>query len=142
MLLVYRKRRAKAAKAPTPHEQIQRITQQRGMQGDLENLMVEIEQLSKRLSAQLDAKSLELERLVNDADKRLTQLQEAIQHPGFSHSAPTNQPQDAQTLPNTDDPLVQSVYRLADQGLGPAEIARQLNEHIGKIELIMALRKP
>ena len=38
------------------------------------------------------------------------------------------------------DPLAKSVYSFADQGLDPAAIAAKLNEHVGKIELILALR--
>ena len=39
-----------------------------------------------------------------------------------------------------DDPLARSVYQLADEGMEPTQIAQQLDEHIGKIELILALR--
>lgn len=35
----------------------------------------------------------------------------------------------------------ESVYALADAGSSSDEIARQLDEHIGKVELILALRE-
>jgi hypothetical protein len=38
------------------------------------------------------------------------------------------------------DPLTLQIYRLADVGLSAAEIARQLGQHTGKVELILALR--
>lgn len=38
------------------------------------------------------------------------------------------------------DPLSRRVYGLADEGLGPADIAKRLDEQIGKVELILALR--
>lgn len=37
-------------------------------------------------------------------------------------------------------PLASSVIELADEGLTPVEIAQQLDEQIGKVELILALR--
>ena len=38
-------------------------------------------------------------------------------------------------------PLCQSIYALADRGHEPADIARQLDEQIGKVELVLALRQ-
>lgn len=39
------------------------------------------------------------------------------------------------------DPLSASVYELADRGRSPVEIAQQLDEQVGKVELILALRQ-
>jgi len=38
------------------------------------------------------------------------------------------------------DPLTASVYELADRGLQSVAIAQNLDEHVGKVELILALR--
>jgi hypothetical protein len=40
-----------------------------------------------------------------------------------------------------DDPVARSIYRLADQGASAMDISRKLNEHLGKVELILALRQ-
>jgi len=40
----------------------------------------------------------------------------------------------------TPDPTTASVYQLADAGLSPVEIAQRMDEQIGKVELILALR--
>lgn len=52
----------------------------------------------------------------------------------LSHGAP--QPEPEVEL----DPLTRSVYALADDGRSSVEIARELDEQIGKVELILALR--
>lgn len=39
------------------------------------------------------------------------------------------------------DPLVRSVHELADEGLDAREIARRLDEQVGKVDLILALRE-
>jgi hypothetical protein len=38
------------------------------------------------------------------------------------------------------DPLTRQIYELADEGQTPVEIARRLDEQVGKVELILALR--
>jgi hypothetical protein len=39
------------------------------------------------------------------------------------------------------DPLTRQVYAMADAGRAPVLIARDLNEQVGKVELILALRR-
>ncbi|MCK4872158.1 MAG: hypothetical protein KAS72_05500 [Phycisphaerales bacterium] len=39
-----------------------------------------------------------------------------------------------------DDPLTRRVYQMADRGAEPVEIAQTLDEQVGKVELILALR--
>jgi hypothetical protein len=39
------------------------------------------------------------------------------------------------------DPLARAVFELADAGRTPVQIAGELNEHTGKVELILNLRK-
>ena len=43
-------------------------------------------------------------------------------------------------MPTEPDPLTRSVYKLADSGHDTVSIARELDEQIGKVELILALR--
>lgn len=157
-----RKRRHRAQhKHVTPREQLHRMKEERAVRGDLEQLMVEIEQLAKRMGAQLDAKSMRLERLLREADAKIATLErqqgEQVEGPGDSREpapppplAPSppsrDQAADTQTQAASDtatdeSELAVSVYRLADAGLTPLEIARQLNEHQGKIELVLALRQ-
>lgn len=54
---------------------------------------------------------------------------------GFFERSPNVVPASA-----ANDPLSRRVYGLADEGLAPTEIARKLDEQIGKVELILALR--
>lgn len=148
-----RKRRQTTHPVLTPTEQLERNKQLRGVRGDLETLMVEIEQFSKRLAAHLDAKTVGIEMLLKQADQRIAELKrlaknnghaEEVPAPAALDSKPSEQPvsvapQPANEIP--DDPLSRSVYQLADQGLAADAIARKLNEHVGKVELILALRR-
>jgi hypothetical protein len=168
LMMGIRKRRRRAGLTLSPREQVERLKQQGGMRHDLESLMVEIEQLAKRLGAQLDAKTVQLERLLDEADSRMAAIQTRLQAnrsnpPARDHAAVApatekadvtftsdparrpNQP-DAAASPSASDlaakdqALRQSIYDLTDQGRSPVQIAQQLDEHVGKVELILALR--
>lgn len=147
MRLANRKR--KTGNILSASEQLERNRQARGMQGDLEQLMVEIEQLARRFSSQLDAKTVHLEQLIAEADERIKKL-ESLE--GSATSAAKTDPTDAETAPpkvsappnepeQPDDPLTESIYQLADSGLDAHKIATELGEHVGKVELILALRQ-
>ncbi len=139
-----RKRRIEGPGHPTAREQLERYRQHDGVKHDLEGLMVDIEQLAKRLGAQLDAKALRLEKLIDDADLRISQLQtpsaQAAPLPGAPVAA-SSDVSSPSTNPHPADPLTADVYRLADEGLPPPAIAGRLDEHVGKVELILALRR-
>lgn len=141
LMMRLRKRHRQRALEPGPHEQVERVRQMRGMRGDLEELMVEIEQMTKRLGAQLDAKALHLERLLDEANQKISRIDnpagqddDRLESPADASSPPARQ----EIVP--DDPLARDVYQLADQGFESDDIARKLNEHVGKVELILALR--
>ena len=127
----------------TPHEERERARQVRGMRGDLEQLMVEVEQLAKRFANQLDAKALQMEKLLADADERISRLQQLGQPEpeAAGSSAPPVADRPPTAAPPNADPKAQQVYSMADAGLNPVDIAEALNEQIGNVELILALRQ-
>jgi len=134
LMMMWRTRRKRLAGRQTPMERVERYHQERGVRQDLEQLMVEIEQLARRFSNQLDAKSLRLEKLLREADEKIAKLEDG--------SAPqTAPPPPAPVALPAEDDLTRNVYRLADAGHDPAAIAQQLSEHVGKVELILALRR-
>lgn len=183
LLMRIRKRSVHGPGHPTARENLERYKQRDGVRHDLEGLMVEIEQLAKRLGNQLDVKAIRVEKLIDEADLRIAQLQQALrdQHTPASHSgngpAPgsaTNHAPDGSAAPGSpaanraspnpaspeaiarqlnavvESPLTSEaqtkqltaeVARLADAGHAPEAIAKQLDEHVGKIELILALRQ-
>ena len=135
------------AKQLTPRERVERAKQTQGMKDDLRQMMVELEDLTRRFSSQLDAKSARLERLIDEADRRIEQLEQTGDGTASPPAAEsTNAPESAEPAeePPADqspaDPLAAEVYSLADQGYTAFDIARQLKQHIGTVELILALR--
>lgn len=95
------------------------------------------------LAAQLNARSVHLERLIDLADERIAVLRELE---GGTSERPASRP-DRAVEPRTPvradsstDPLTRQVYELADANVSSVDIARRLQEEIGKVELILALR--
>lgn len=148
----------------TAQEHFNRLRQDQGVRHDLESLMVEIEAMAKQLGGQLDAKSIRIEKLMREADIKLQQLQDAARLADLTRqavhapppAAPPPRPAQAPTPtpapatptpappadpgPSEGDSLNKRVYQLADAGLDAPQIAKDLGEHVGKIELILALR--
>lgn len=134
----------------------------RARQADmLERLIKEAEQVTKIAAQQLDAKSARLEKLIAEADIRITAMR------AMEQAIPTPEPKPARSpsyrmietlaspiIPASVEPerqppiveipapdsLTQRVLDMADAGRSPVEIARELEEHPGKIELMLALR--
>lgn len=140
LMMSLRKRR-RASVRPTAAEALERSRQTRAMQGDLEQLMVEIERLTRRFAAQLDAKTQQLESLVREADQRIARLERLGRGSGETLAAPPSPFEDEVGKDAASDPLTRRIAELADRGMSSVEIARELDEHVGKVELVLALRK-
>jgi len=144
LLFSIRGRRRKTESHPTVDEEIERRRQARGLRGDLEQIMVEIEQLAKRMSAQLDAKAMHVEMLLRETDQKIEQLKRLQSDRGHSDTpadtAAVGSATGDEPASDEQDGIARSVYALADTGLDASQIARKLEEHVGKVELILALR--
>lgn len=140
------------ADAGTPEERQQRRKEFDAMHRDLGKAMTEIETLARRLGDDLEAKTARIEALMRQADEKIATLQRmqagansiADETPNPPSAAMMNRPApepDALSENDAPDPLSREVYKLADAGHSSMEIARKLSEQIGKVELILALRR-
>ena len=100
---------------------------QRAVQQQMQNLLVELSELSRQINGQLDARAATLQRLIKEADDRIAQLKT---YPSEGLPAPVDRT----------DARYAEIYRLADAGQSPMQIAQQLHRPQGEIELILALR--
>ncbi len=141
-----RKRKDPLARMPSS------LSQQRSVEREMTQLLVELSEMSRQISAQLDTRAAKLELLIKDADERLARLE------GLSPEAPAHVRIAAEaaigtqsTLPSSADippprqeqrseERYQAIYALADRGTGASDIARQLDRPRGEVELILALR--
>lgn len=144
-----------AAKSGTPH----------AAPGPTPQLARELDELGKRLADELDARADRLEKLIAEADDKLARLERltaAMVQPAPETAAAMAEvkhygPRSAATAAADEvgvrplrsaaavmaeiDPLAGEIYKLADTGLPPVQIAQKLGQHTGKIELLLALRR-
>jgi hypothetical protein len=134
---------------------------QRSVEREMSNLLVELSEMARQVTAQLDTRATKLELLMKEADEKIETLR-ALQtsspsspssppaplSPGLRQSAAERealmQPLETPLSPPPEpqiDPRHAEIYALADQGRTPVDIASRLGRPSGEIELILALRQ-
>ena len=113
---------------PAPLESKERLRR------DLGTLIGELQDLSRKISAEIDTRFAKLEAAIRDADRRIAVLNRLSR--GLADK-------DAQQSGETQDEDIRYVivYELSDAGLSPVDIARDLGKTPGEIELILNLRR-
>ncbi|MFI5381321.1 MAG: hypothetical protein ACHRHE_18645 [Tepidisphaerales bacterium] len=122
------------------------LAQQRSVERQMNSALVELAEMARQITAQLDTRAAKLSALLDDADRKIDQLKRLSQQPAMTgHGDPAATPvEDAQPqlrLGEPEDARHREVYDLADEGLSPLDIATKLNRPRGEIELILALRR-
>lgn len=102
--------------------------------------MVEVQELTRLCAAQMENRATRLEQLIAQADNRLARLEGQNGSREHSFRIPERQTQPSSFLRQDSDPLTSRIYQLADKGITSVEIARELDEQTGKVDLILALR--
>jgi hypothetical protein len=132
--------RLKAKKDPLEHRPALGVSQQRQIERDMSNLMVEMLETARQMTAQLDTRAARLEVLIEQADQRLSALRSGTSADTVSPPGEQSTPAQVETSEIPPDPRHADIWALADKGQSPSDIARQLNRPNGEIELILALR--
>lgn len=167
LLIVYAVFRPMAKRKRDPLEHARpggSMSQQRSVEREMSNLLVELSEMARQVTAQLDTRSAKLEVLMKDADDRIATLQQLSGSARTNSHPPENTSPFRQTTAEHDalmqrldpppaapapqespEPQVDArhaeIYALADQGRTPVDIATRLGRPSGEIELILALRQ-
>jgi hypothetical protein len=147
---LFMRSKAKARKDPLARQQAgSGLAQQRAVERQMSNLLVELSEMARAVSAGLDTRAAKLQVLIDDADRRIAELK-ALGVNRAQHVEPqaTQVPQpptmrivsDAPRDLPAAEPHHDQVYQLADLGKSPHEIAVIVGKPRGEIELILALR--
>lgn len=117
------------------------LAQQRSVERQMNNLLVELSEMARQISAQLDTRATKLDVLIKEADRKIAELQRLEKSLGDkSIQAAALPPEPPPPNPYEPDPRHAEVYLLADQGMDAHGIAQKLDRPSGEIELILALR--
>jgi hypothetical protein len=121
------------------------LAERQGIQSDMQELLVELQELSRAINSQIDTKFSKLEASIRNADERIERLERLIRQAtgvkgidvtvGGTPDPEARTPQDPAVGPNK-----ALIYSLADAGKTPVEIARETGVNTGEVELILALR--
>lgn len=104
------------------------------MRRDIDALLVELQELSRKISADIDMRFAKLEVVIQAADRRIAALSRLTRQGGSSGE---QKPRSGSDL----DDRHAVVYELADAGHPVLDIARELGKTPGEVELILNLRK-
>ncbi len=132
------------------------IQQQKALERDMQSVVVELADMTRQMSAQLETRATKLDLLIQEADAKIARLNAAIANVdagGSGSMPPIDLPLAAvASLPmpmkspglrlvkdDTEDRWAQ-VYMLADQGLSTSQIANRLNRPEGEVDLILHIR--
>ncbi len=119
------------------------LAEQRGVERQMQNLLVDLNEMARQMNAQIDTRAAKLEQLIKEADERIAKLKQQPTPMSFQPTeyASTPAPPPPEPEPATPiDPRHAEIYSLADMGQDAKEIAARLNRPSGEIELILALR--
>ena len=130
-------------------DHVAKLKEEHAVKGDMRELMVELQDLSRDINAQIDTRFAKLETSIRAADERINLLERLLR---AAEGQPT-----LDTVISGDDELTPSVpeqpqaglpepphgriYELADGGRSSIQIARETGKTPGEIELILSLRE-
>ncbi|MHC4236129.1 MAG: hypothetical protein ACYSUQ_13520 [Planctomycetota bacterium] len=147
MMISTRRRLREARNSPKAYarEQIARLRDEQAVVQDVEEVMLQLEQLSRQIQARIDTRFAKLEAVIRDADGRIDRLERLLRQAEGDPSLDVtvdNASQEVSDQSGTDDdPRRRLIYELADAGRTPVQIAEEAGQNIGEVELILALRK-
>lgn len=127
------------------------LARQRSVDRDMSNLLVELSEMARQMTAQLDTRAAKLDALIREADEKIATLRSlgsagsSSLPPGVLIEAKLLESDAVPMRPIDDavpiiDPRHAKVYEMADGGHSAQDIARQTGRPRGEIELILALR--
>lgn len=141
LLTALRRKQRDRAATPTlsglrmPASIPQDLDQKEKLRRDLECLIGELQDLSRKISAEIDTRFAKLEAAIRDADRRIAVLNRLARDVEGRNSGGD--------MPGAEegDSRHNLVYELADAGFSCVEIAKDLGKTPGEIELILNLRR-
>jgi hypothetical protein len=122
---------------PLARPQQPSLAQQRSVERDMQTLMHELSEMSRKIIGQLDARSAKLQELLKQADEKIERLAALEARPREQAAPPplTSMPE----LNIEIDPRHEQIYALDAEGLSVGQISTRLDMQESEVELVLAL---
>lgn len=135
-------------------DHIARVRDQHQLRDSMGELLLELEEVSRRVAAQIETRYAKLEAVIRDADHRIARLEQLVGRRPNEATKPESEPrasaggrslarenENRGSQPDeSSDPRLRRVYELVDAGATPIKAAEQLGMPLGEVELILNLR--
>ena len=144
LLISTRRRLREARNSPKTYarEQVARLRDERVVVQDMEELVTQLEQIAQQVNARIETKFAKLEGATRAADDRIERLERLLRQAQGQATLDVTVADQATAEPaDPADPRRQLIFQLADTGHTPVQIAEEVGQSTGEIELILALRK-
>ncbi len=146
MLSTHRRtRKSRALSGRSVAERYRNLKDERAATRDIDQVMLDLDRLSRDIQARFDTRLARLECLIRDADQRIAQLSRCAPETegaaSFDVTLDDEQPTAPEGAATTNAAGHHAVYRLADDGLSNIEIAERVGRPHGEVELILGLRR-
>ncbi len=149
MRLAARKKRQSGPAAQShARDQVAKLKEEHAVKGDMRELMVELQDLSRNINAQIDTRFAKLEVSIRAADERIILLERLSRAAQGRQTLDTVVSGDDETPPAPQQAPVGvpelphgRIYDLADGGRNSIQIAQETGKTPGEIELILSLRE-
>jgi hypothetical protein len=136
--LMYRSSAKKRRHDPLDRPSGPSLAQQRSVERQMQGLLVEMAEMARQISAQLDTRAAKLEELIRQADERIERMAaEKASSPVQAGPSERVEP----PPPDAVAPEHQKIYKLADAGMSTPDIAREMAWPRGEVELVLSLRR-
>jgi ABC-type transporter Mla subunit MlaD len=87
LMLVRRNRQRSQANSRRVRAEFESLRQHKALRGSLDDLLLQIEEMARRVNAQLDTKFAKLETVVHHADERIRRLERLVQEAAAARAA-------------------------------------------------------
>jgi len=129
--------RLRGTAVPSADDRARASRQAGGVHDQLDHVMLQLEELARSTTAQIETRFAKLEILLAEADTKIAQLQTLL---ATLNARPVNGSANA-LAGDVIRPEHRRIHDLADAGRSPVEIAQEVGRDVGEVELILALRK-
>ncbi len=139
VIVVFVLRRRAAMQKRAADSPVEKAAAREELRKGMDELLVELQETSRDINAMIDTKTAVLNKLIEDADRRIEALKALENKPPSGQAG-------MPVLQNTEEAArrvaqEREILRLADSGKTDLEIARLTGVPRGEVELVLSLRR-